>query len=184
MGAVHVKLKVAVPADIVRRLVCTTSVALVFVPPEVTPASVPPVAETFMPAAVRDPLVVLTVKVTVTALPGVTVTGFVDDVRDWLARAALCVAPLRIARGVQNKVLEAMAMGRAVVATPQAHEGIDAVPGRELLVADGVGPFADAVLGLLRERERAAAIGMAARACVERRYRWDTNLAVLDEVFA
>ena len=118
------------------------------------------------------------------ALPGVTVTGFVDDVRDWLARAALCVAPLRIARGVQNKVLEAMAMGRAVVATPQAHEGIDAVPGRELLVADGVGPFADAVLGLLRERERAAAIGMAARACVERRYRWDTNLAVLDEVFA
>jgi sugar transferase (PEP-CTERM/EpsH1 system associated) len=117
-------------------------------------------------------------------LPGVTVTGFVPDVREWLARAALCVAPLRIARGVQNKVLEAMAMGRATVATPQAHEGIEAVPGREIVVADGAEAFAAAVLDLLRERGRAEAIGAAARACVERRYRWDAHLRVLDEVFA
>jgi sugar transferase (PEP-CTERM/EpsH1 system associated) len=116
-------------------------------------------------------------------LPGVIVTGFVDDVRDWIARSSLCVAPLRIARGIQNKVLEAMAMARAVVATPQAFEGIDAEPGRELVVARDERGFADAVLALLREPERASSIGAAARARVERRYRWDVNLSVLDEVF-
>ena len=116
-------------------------------------------------------------------LPGVVVTGFVEDVRDWLARAQVCVAPLRIARGVQNKVLEAMAMGRPVVVTPQALEGLDATPGRELVVAADERGFAEAVLGLLREPVRSSAIGSAARACVEQRYRWDTNLAVLDEVF-
>jgi len=118
------------------------------------------------------------------SLEGVTVTGFVADVRDWLARAAVCVAPLRIARGVQNKVLEAMAMGRPVVASPQAHEGIEAAPGRDLLVAADAQGFADAVRLLLDDRPRAAAIGAAARACVERHYRWDANLAVLDGVFA
>ena len=116
-------------------------------------------------------------------LPGVVVTGFVEDVRDWLARAQVCVAPLRIARGVQNKVLEAMAMGRPVVVTPEALEGIDATAGSELVVAGDERGFAEAVLGLLREPGRSSAIGAAARACVERRYRWDTNLAVLDEVF-
>jgi glycosyltransferase involved in cell wall biosynthesis len=108
----------------------------------------------------------------------------VEDVRDWLARATLCVAPLRIARGIQNKVLEAMAMGRAVVATPQAHEGIEAEPDREIVLAEDAQAFARAVLGLLRERDRAAAIGAAARARVEARYRWDDTLQVLDEVFA
>jgi sugar transferase (PEP-CTERM/EpsH1 system associated) len=115
-------------------------------------------------------------------LPGVVVTGFVEDVRDWVSRADVCVAPLRIARGVQNKVLEAMAMGRPVVVTPEAFEGLDATPGCELVVSEGPG-FADAVLSVLRDRTRADAIGVAARTCVERRYRWDTNLAVLDEVF-
>ncbi|RYY33311.1 MAG: TIGR03087 family PEP-CTERM/XrtA system glycosyltransferase, partial [Sphingomonadales bacterium] len=66
--------------------------------------------------------------------PGVTVTGEVADVRPWLHAASVVVAPLKLARGVQNKVLEAMAMGRAVVASPPAFEGIDAVPGRDLLV--------------------------------------------------
>jgi sugar transferase (PEP-CTERM/EpsH1 system associated) len=117
------------------------------------------------------------------ALPGVVVTGFVADVRDWLARAHVCVAPLQIARGVQNKVLEAMAMGRSVVVTPEAFEGIDATPDRELLIAGDAQGFAQSVLGLLRDPDRSNAIGAAARACVERRYRWDTNLAVLDEVF-
>ena len=64
----------------------------------------------------------------------IVVTGRVADVRPYLAHAALVVAPLRIARGIQNKVLEAMAMGRPVLATPQAFEGLRAVPGRDLLV--------------------------------------------------
>ncbi len=113
---------------------------------------------------------------------GITVTGFVEDVRDWLARAAVCVAPLRIARGIQNKVLEAMAMGRPVVASPQAFEGLDARAGEDLVVAADARAFAEEVIALLRDAGRAERIGRAARACVEGRYRWGTNLAALDEV--
>ena len=114
--------------------------------------------------------------------PGIEVTGFVDDVRDWMARAAVCVAPLRIARGIQNKVLEAMAMARPVVASPEAFEGIDARAGDELVVADGAEAFGREVAALLRDPARAARIGVAARACAQRRYRWESNLSVLDEV--
>jgi sugar transferase (PEP-CTERM/EpsH1 system associated) len=116
--------------------------------------------------------------------PGVIVTGFVEDVRDWLARASVCVAPLLIARGIQNKVLEAMAMGRAVVATPQAFEGVEAQAGRDVLVAGSPAEFAQTVLALLADKPRAEAIGRNARECMEQRYRWASNLAVLDEVFA
>ena len=117
-------------------------------------------------------------------VPGVIVTGFVDDVRDWLARADVCVAPLQIARGIQNKVLEAMAMGRAVVTTPQAFEGVEAQAGRDLLVANSPAVFASTVLSLLADSKQASLIGLNARACMERRYRWASNLSVLDEVFA
>jgi sugar transferase (PEP-CTERM/EpsH1 system associated) len=71
---------------------------------------------------------------------GVTVTGTVPDVRPYIAHAAVAVAPLRIARGIQNKVLEAMAMATAVVVSPQALEGIDAEPGSELLLAEDAPP--------------------------------------------
>lgn len=116
--------------------------------------------------------------------PGIHVTGRVDDVRGYLARASVSVAPLRIARGVQNKVLEAMAMGKPVVATPEAAEGIEAEPGRELVVAGDARAFAASVLALLGDAPRANAIGRAARACVERHYRWDRNLAILDGMLA
>ena len=65
------------------------------------------------------------------------VTGAVADIRPYVAHAAVAVAPLRIARGIQNKVLEAMAMARPVVASPEAFEGVRATAGRDLLVADG-----------------------------------------------
>jgi sugar transferase (PEP-CTERM/EpsH1 system associated) len=117
-------------------------------------------------------------------LSGVAVTGFVDDVRDWLARASVCVAPLLIARGIQNKVLEAMAMGKAVIATPEAFEGVSAVEGRDLLVAKAPIDFADKVVELLMDPQRAGTIGGCARQRVEQAYQWSTNLAVLDEVFA
>jgi sugar transferase (PEP-CTERM/EpsH1 system associated) len=110
---------------------------------------------------------------------GVIVTGEVPDVRPWLAAASVVVAPLQIARGIQNKVLEAMAMGRPVVASPGAFEGIDAVPGHDLLVADSPAEQADAVLGLLEEPEKAAAMGKAARARMVERYSWDARLAPL-----
>jgi sugar transferase (PEP-CTERM/EpsH1 system associated) len=113
-------------------------------------------------------------------LDGVHVTGRVPDVREYVRRAAVCVAPLRIARGLQNKVLEAMAMARAVVATGEAHEGLRAEPGRELVVAPADGRFADAVIGLLGDAGRRADLGAAARRCVERNYQWQRNLSSLD----
>ncbi|OYW84799.1 MAG: glycosyl transferase family 1, partial [Sphingobium sp. 32-64-5] len=111
---------------------------------------------------------------------GVVVTGGVPDVRGWLAAADCVVAPLRIARGVQNKVLEAMAMGRPVVASPQATEGIDAVPGEHLLVPQDIAREAEAILSLLADPARAAALGQAARRRVEARYDWAETLAPLE----
>jgi glycosyltransferase involved in cell wall biosynthesis len=111
---------------------------------------------------------------------GIVVTGFVDDVRDFVSCASVCIAPLRIARGLQNKVLEAMAMGKPVVCTPDALEGIDAQPGFEILVAADERSFADAVIGMLGDPAAADRIGRAARRCVERKYSWEENLAMLD----
>ncbi len=116
------------------------------------------------------------------ALDGVTVTGRVADVRPYLAHARVSVAPLRIARGVQNKVLEAMAMARPVVASPAAVEGIEAEPGHELTVAEAASDFAAAVIRYLEHED--AEIGARARARIAASYRWDENLRLLDRYFA
>lgn len=115
-------------------------------------------------------------------LAGVIVTGEVPDVRGWLAAADVVVAPLGIARGVQNKVLEAMAMARALVASPTAFEGIDARPGAELIVADGAEAQADAVLRLIGDPGLAQAMGDAARARIVADYGWAARLAPLPEM--
>lgn len=107
---------------------------------------------------------------------GVEVTGEVPDVRPWLERARVVVAPLLTARGVQNKVLEAMASARAVVSSPAAYEGIDAVPGEEILLAADPFAFATSCLLLLREPELAESVGRAARARTEARYSWESQL--------
>jgi glycosyltransferase involved in cell wall biosynthesis len=104
--------------------------------------------------------------------PGVTVTGRVDDVRPYLARAAVVVAPLVSGSGIKNKVLEALAMGRPVVATPLAVEGLVATAGEDLVVASGADGVADAVADLLADEPRADAIAAAGRRLVERRYSW------------
>ncbi len=109
---------------------------------------------------------------------GVQVTGRVADVRPFVAHAAACVAPMRIARGIQNKVLEAMAMARPVVVTPDALEGIDAAPGAEVLLADGAAAFAMACL--VAASPAGAAIGVAARERVLRDYVWDERLRAFD----
>jgi len=114
--------------------------------------------------------------------PHVTVTGAVADMRSWLAAADVVVAPLRIARGIQNKVLEAMSMARPVVATPAAFEGIEAEPGRHLLVAEGEVAMAEAVTGLLNDPGRARVIGAAAREHVVTHYRWEAALAGLRDL--
>lgn len=114
--------------------------------------------------------------------PGITVTGTVDDVRPYIAAADVAVAPLRIARGVQNKVLEAMAMAKAVVTTPAAAQGIAATPGNEFLVSANARQMAEAVVALARDPARACAMGRAARALVLDRYDWDRSLSLLDDV--
>lgn len=113
---------------------------------------------------------------------GIVVTGAVPDVRDWLAAATLVVAPLRLARGIQNKVLEGMAMARPVVATPAAAEGIDHAG--TLCIADDTPAFADSVCDLLANPAHARALGAAARARVVARYGWDARLAPLDALLA
>ncbi|AJA09901.1 group 1 glycosyl transferase [Sphingopyxis fribergensis] len=115
-------------------------------------------------------------------LPGVTVTGEVPDVRPWLAAADAVVAPLLLARGVQNKLLEAMAMARPVVASAAAAEGVDATPGEHLLVADDTAAMADAVCSLFDDRGTAAKMGQAARARMTVRYGWDARLAPLGDL--
>jgi len=115
-------------------------------------------------------------------LPGVLVTGFVDDPRDWLVRASVSVAPLRIARGIQNKVLEAMALGLPIVGTSAATQGVGAEVGRDYLVADDAEGQAALVCGLLRDTERARTLGQAARMYVEEHYDWEVCLQPLDEM--
>jgi glycosyltransferase involved in cell wall biosynthesis len=115
-------------------------------------------------------------------LPGVAVTGRVSDVRPYLSSASVAVVPLRICRGIQNKVLEAMAMGMPVVATPAAFEGIEAEPGTDLLVARDPQAFARHVCELIDDADARSRLGQAARKRVELRYCWDVPLRELDAV--
>ena len=112
------------------------------------------------------------------ALPGVLVSGRVDDVRPWLAHARVVVAPLRIARGIQNKVLEGMAMARTVVATPQALEGIGARVGEEVRRAASASDLARETLAALDGPD----LGPAARARVLNDFAWDSTLARVDRL--
>ena len=120
--------------------------------------------------------------VTRLASESVTVTGAVEDVRSWLGAADAVVAPLRIARGIQNKVLEAMAMARPVVATSAAFTGIEAVAGQDIIVADSADEQAQSLIGLVEDKAAASSIGAAARRQMESAYRWEAKLAPLAEI--
>jgi sugar transferase (PEP-CTERM/EpsH1 system associated) len=111
--------------------------------------------------------------------PGIVVTGEVADPRPYLDRAAVVVVPLRVARGVQNKLLEALAAGRATVASSGAVEGLRVVDGEHLVVADTPAEQAAAVLRLLADAQARARLGANARALVEREYRWEPRQASL-----
>ncbi|HEY2618635.1 MAG TPA: TIGR03087 family PEP-CTERM/XrtA system glycosyltransferase [Acetobacteraceae bacterium] len=115
-------------------------------------------------------------------LPGVEVTGRVADTRPYLAAADVVVAPLRIARGIQNKLLEAMAMARPVVATPEAFQGVRAEPGRDILLASGVDETVQRIADVLDGRH--ATMGPAARRAVEAAHQWSVTLRPLDRLFA
>jgi polysaccharide biosynthesis protein PslH len=108
--------------------------------------------------------------------PGVEVVGPVADVRPHLARARVAVAPLRLARGVQNKVLEALAMARATVASPQALAGLRALPGTHLLSAAAADEWAAAVLRLLDDEGLCRQLGAAGRRYAEEHHCWERCL--------
>jgi sugar transferase (PEP-CTERM/EpsH1 system associated) len=104
--------------------------------------------------------------------PGVEVAGWVPDLNLELNRAAVFVAPIRFAAGVQNKVLEAMAAGRPVVTSPQVAAGIGAVPGRDLLVGENASQLAQLTTGLLRDPSLRQRLGAAGRELVCGRFSW------------
>jgi glycosyltransferase involved in cell wall biosynthesis len=110
-------------------------------------------------------------------LPGVSLAAAVPDVATELAAASVAVIPLRAGSGLQNKVLEALATGTPVVATPRATDGLDVRGGEHLLVAEDAAGLADATVALLRDAERARALARAGRELVERRYRWEDSAA-------
>jgi polysaccharide biosynthesis protein PslH len=114
--------------------------------------------------------------------PGISVTGHVPDVRPYVHDAAVMVAPVRIARGTQNKILESMSMGIPVVATPQAAKGVQAVPGKHLLVAQEPAVFAQYVVELLTNRSLRRSLAGAARQQIEKMHLWPVSMRVLDDV--
>jgi glycosyltransferase involved in cell wall biosynthesis len=105
-------------------------------------------------------------------LPGVHVTGAVEDVRRYYRQAAVAVAPYRYGEGTKLKVLEAMACGVPLVSTPMGCRGIEVAAGTHVTIAEGEGEFASAVTGLLRDRMKARAQALKARKLVEERYSW------------
>jgi glycosyltransferase involved in cell wall biosynthesis len=115
--------------------------------------------------------------------PGVQVTGWVEDQRPYIAAAGAYVIPLRIGGGTRLKVLEAMAMSKAIVSTALGCEGFDLVAGQELIVADEPAAFADAVLALLGDPARRERLGRAARRFAGSRYDWSTIVPKLERVY-
>ena len=112
--------------------------------------------------------------------PRVELTGFVPDLRPHLAAAAAVVVPLRLGGGTRLKIVEAMAMGKAIVSTTLGAEGIEAVPGRDILIEDQPVAFADAVNRLLAEPSLAARIGQSARRLAVDRYAWSAAARALE----
>jgi glycosyltransferase involved in cell wall biosynthesis len=115
--------------------------------------------------------------------PQIEFTGFVSDLRPHLAAAAAVVVPLRLGGGTRLKIVEAMAMGKAVVSTTLGAEGIEAVPDRDLLIEDHPVAFADAVSRLLAEPDLAVRIGQAARQLAVKRYGWKGAARALEDFY-
>ena len=115
-------------------------------------------------------------------LPGIEAVGPVPDVRPWINGSSCVVVPLRIARGVQNKVLEAMACGRPIVCSPAPLNGLAVEPGLHLMQADSIDEWVSSIASVFDDKCRAEEFGMAAGAWVQLNHRWGSCLEPLCEM--
>lgn len=116
-------------------------------------------------------------------VPGVTLTGRVEDIRPHIAEAGVYVVPLRVGGGTRLKVLEAMSMGKAIVSTSLGCEGIDVAPDHELVIADEPAVFAEQVVDLIGDRDRRRELGLAARLKVEAHHDWRQIVPLLEQAY-
>ena len=112
------------------------------------------------------------------AQDGIEVTGEVPNPADYIVRATVCINPVRAAAGMQNKLLEYLAMGKPAVATLVANEGIGAIPGEHLLIADSPGDFADQIARLFNNPELRNSLGQAARDFIEANWTWEKHFLI------
>ncbi|HWR17315.1 MAG TPA: TIGR03087 family PEP-CTERM/XrtA system glycosyltransferase [Terriglobales bacterium] len=118
------------------------------------------------------------------SIPGISVTGYVPDVRPYVQDAAVSVVPLRIARGTQNKTLECISMGIPVVSSSTAAKGIQARPNEHLLVADTPQQYAQAVSKIFEDPDWAARMAEAGRIHIQKTHNWANSMLILDSVIA
>jgi sugar transferase (PEP-CTERM/EpsH1 system associated) len=117
-------------------------------------------------------------------VPGVTVTGYVDDLREYIARASVVLCPVRVGAGTRNKILQAMSMQRPIVSTPRGAEGLEYEPGRDLLIAPDAATFSEQTLRLLSDSGLQRTLATHGRRLVERRYSVDVQETLLAELLA
>ncbi|MGI4740052.1 MAG: glycosyltransferase [Janthinobacterium lividum] len=115
--------------------------------------------------------------------PGVVVSGWLPDIRSAYAQARVFVAPMRVGTGLQNKLLEAMAMQLPCVTTPLANNALGGTPGQHLLVADSAAGLAAAIAGLLADEAAAAQLARRGRTFVRATYDWAATTATLENLF-
>jgi glycosyltransferase involved in cell wall biosynthesis len=120
----------------------------------------------------------------VVSVPGVECLGVVESLNHALANCAIGVCPVRVAAGIQNKILDYMSLGLAVVTTPFGAEGMRAVEGEHLLIGESAVSFADRVIALLDDQNLRHRLARAARALVETEYAWEVNVKRLGSHFA
>ncbi len=116
-------------------------------------------------------------------LPGVSITGTVADPAAYMAEAAVCINPMQAGGGMQNKLIEYLAMGKAIVATSVANEGVGAAPGVDLMIADTPENFASAVVALLNDASLRSNLGAAGRNYVMKNWTWESHWLRLEENF-
>jgi len=124
-----------------------------------------------------------TKKVNALATTNIVVTGFVSDIRPYLEKASVFVCPMRIGAGIKNKILQAWAMAKPVVATSASLGGLKANPGQNIIVTDSPEKFAKETINLLRNKDKRYKLGIKARETVERYYSWQTRAQELEKIF-